>query len=151
MSATMDQHQRVLVIDDDDFVRRMLVAALRQKPLLVDEATDGREAIGLLSENRYAVVLLDLLMPNVDGFGVLDAIGEGADAPIVLVVTGAERRLLDRLDSKKIHGIVKKPFDPVEIADVVGACTEIRARSTFETMAFATAFAGAPLIALLKL
>ncbi|HET8773873.1 MAG TPA: response regulator [Thermoanaerobaculia bacterium] len=148
---TTDPHRRVLVIDDEASVRRMLGAALRQRSLVVDEAVDGSNAIALLSENRYAVVLLDLLMPNVDGFGVLDALADGAHPPIVLVVSGADRRVIDQLDSRKIHGIVRKPFDPVEIADVVAACTEIRGRSALGTMAYATALAGAPLIALLKL
>jgi DNA-binding response OmpR family regulator len=147
----MDQYRRVLVIDDEAPVRRMLAAALRQKSLVIDEATDGREAIALLAEHRYSIVLLDLMMPDVDGFAVLEAIADAANPPIVLVVTGAERPLLDRIDSRLIHGIVKKPFDPVEIADVVAACVEIRGRSAFETMAYATVIAGAPLIALLKL
>lgn len=104
----------------------MLVTALQQKPLAIDEASDGSEAITLLGQNRYSVVLLDLLMPNVSGFGVLESIEESAKAPIVLVLSGADRRVLDQLTSTKIHGIVKKPFDPTEIADVVNACAEIR-------------------------
>lgn len=139
------------MIDDEADVRRMLVTALRQKSLVIDEACDGREAIDLLREHRYSIVLLDLMMPNVDGFAVLDEIGNGAHPPIVLVVTGAERRVIDRVDSGKIHGIVKKPFDPLEIAEIVAACAEIRSRSALETMAYATVMAGAPLIALLKL
>jgi CheY-like chemotaxis protein len=147
----MDQHRRVLVIDDDPSVRHILGTALRQRSLVIDEAADGASALALLSEHRYSVVLLDLLMPNIDGFGVLEAMQDDPNPPIVLVVSGADRRVLDQLDSRKIHGIIKKPFDPVEIADVVGACAEIRGRSAFETMAYATVMAGAPLIALLKL
>lgn len=123
---TGKQHGRVLVIDDDDEVRRLLVTALRRKPLAIDEASDGSEAIALLGQNRYSVVLLDLLMPNVSGFGVLESIEESAKAPIVLVVSGADHRVLEQLTSTKVHGIVKKPFDPTEIADVVSACAEIR-------------------------
>ncbi|HEX2060363.1 MAG TPA: response regulator [Thermoanaerobaculia bacterium] len=149
---TRDQHRRVLVVDDDAMVRGILTAALRQRSLLIDTASDGGEAIDLLRENQYSVVLLDLLMPNVNGFGVLDVIDHSAPgAPIVLVVSGAPRSTLDELDSRKIHGIIKKPFDPHEIASVVSACVEIRGRSAFETMAIATVMTGAPLIALLKL
>ncbi len=148
----MDQpYRRVLVIDDEADVRRMLVAALRQKSLVIDEACDGHAAIALLGEHRYSMVLLDLMMPNVDGFAVLDAIGNGTNPPIVLVVTGAERSLIDRVDARKIHGIVRKPFDPLEIADIVAACAEIRGRGALETMAYATVIAGGPLIALLKM
>jgi CheY-like chemotaxis protein len=149
---THELHQRILVVDDDHEVRRILVTALRQKALVIDEAADGAQAIALLREHTYSVVVLDLLMPVTDGFHVLDAIDEhDANAPIVLVVTGAERPILDQLDSRKIHGVVRKPFDPQEIASVVAACSDIRGRSAFETMALATMMTGAPLIALLKL
>jgi DNA-binding response OmpR family regulator len=148
---TSGQQGRVLVVDDDHDVRRILVTALRQRSLTADEATNGREAIELLRENTYAVVLLDLLMPDVNGFGVLDALGDGDAAPVVLVVSGAERRVLDALDAHRIHGIVKKPFEPSEVAAIVAACVEIRGRSAFETMALATMMSSAPLIALLKL
>ena len=146
-----DQHRRVLVVDDDPEIRRILVTALRLRALEIDEAVDGRAALDLLRENRYAVVLLDIMMPGVDGFAVLESIAPDAPAPVVLVVSGAGKQVLDRVDSSKIHGIIKKPFDPLEIADVVASCAEIRGRSTFETMAYATILSSAPLIALLKL
>ncbi len=149
---TIEQNRRVLVVDDDRQVRQILVATLRQKSLTIDEAADGREAIDLLRQHTYNVVLLDILMPNVNGFGVLTAIDEGAvNAPIVLVVSGAERSLLKELDSKQIHGIVRKPFDPEEVANVVAACVDIRGNRAFETMALATVMTGAQLIALWKL
>ena len=149
--GTTDSYRRVLVIDDDPSVRHILGAALRRRALVVDEAPDGRDALALLAENRYAVVIVDLLMPDVDGFSVIDALHSGVNPPIVLVVSGAEGPVLNRVDPQKIHGVVKKPFDPVELAEIVGSCTEIRSRGAFETMAVATAVAGAPLIALLKL
>jgi DNA-binding response OmpR family regulator len=149
---TSEQHRRVLVVDDEPEVRRILATALRQRGLTIDEAADGSDAVALLRENVYSVVVLDLLMPGVNGFAVLDAIDEReGQVPIVLVVTGADRAMLDGLDSQKIHGIIKKPFEPHEVAAVVAACAEIRGRSAFETMALATMITGAPLIALLRL
>lgn len=146
-----DQHRRVLVVDDDPEIRRILVTALRLRALEIDEAVDGRSAIDLIRENRYAVVLLDIMMPGVDGFAVLESIDQDSQPPVVLVVSGAGKQVLDRVDTSKIHGIIKKPFDPLEIADVVASCAEIRGRSSFETMAYATVLSGASLIALLKL
>lgn len=126
----------------------MLVRALSLRSLTIDEASDGREAIDLLRQHTYSVVLLDILMPEVNGFGVLSAIdSDGLNAPVVLVVSGAERNVLDRLDSKRIHGIVRKPFDPYEVAAVVAACADIRGNRGFETMALATVVTGAQLIA----
>jgi CheY-like chemotaxis protein len=145
-----EQLRRVLVVDDDPEIRRILVTALRLRNLAIDEAADGHTAMELLRENRYAVVLLDIMMPGMDGFGVLDAIHREPNPPVVLVVSGAGKQVLDRVDTSKVHGIIRKPFDPIEIADVVSACAEIRGRSAFETMAYATILSGAPLIALLK-
>jgi hypothetical protein len=66
------------------------------------------------------------------------------------VLTGADRTIVERLDPQRIHGVVRKPFDPEELASVVVACAEIRGRSTFETMAIATVLAGSPFIAWLS-
>jgi DNA-binding response OmpR family regulator len=134
-----DTHKRVLVVDDDDDVRHLIASVLRQHALLVDEASDGRQALTLLGENSYAVVLLDLLMPVASGFDVLaqmDVAGSSVP-PVVLVVTGADRSVVDGLDSRRIHGIVKKPFDAEELASLVAACAEIRGRG-FGAMAIAT-------------
>jgi CheY-like chemotaxis protein len=148
----IEQQQRVLVIDDDRATRQMLIGALRRKSLIIDEAANGREALDLLRENAYSVVLLDILMPELNGFEVLDAIGtEMLSAPVVLVVSGVDRNVLDRLDSERIHGIVRKPFDPLEVAAVVAACAEIRGNRGFEAMAIATMVTGAQLMALWKL
>lgn len=144
----MSENRRILVVDDDPEIRRILVTALRMKALDVDEAIDGGSAINLLRENRYAVLLLDIMMPHVDGFAVLDAIAQDATPPVVLVVSGAGKHVLDRVDTSKIHGIVKKPFDPIELAEVVSACAELPPRNSFDAMAYATMLSGS-LIALL--
>ncbi|HEX6161238.1 MAG TPA: response regulator, partial [Thermoanaerobaculia bacterium] len=63
VSMNVDHHRRVLVVDDDADIRELLVATLRHRNLVVDVAAGGRQAISLLQENRYGVVLLDLMMP----------------------------------------------------------------------------------------
>ena len=125
-----DPQKRVLVVDDDATTRALLASVLERQSLIVDLAADGQEALDLLDENTYSVVLLDLLMPVVDGFTVLDRLSDGGKPlPVVLVVTAADRRALAQLDSRRIHGIVRKPFDSEELASLVVACAEIRAAS----------------------
>ena len=145
----MDQHKQVLIVDDDPEVRKIISTALAPHGLVVHVARDGQEALNCLRENTYAVVLLDLLMPRLDGFGVLDALqGEGMQSPpVVLVLTGADRGVVERLDPQRIHGIVRKPFDSQELASLIVACSEIRGRSAFGTMAIATLVSGAPFLA----
>jgi DNA-binding response OmpR family regulator len=146
-----ESHTRVLVVDDDADIRNILTTVLRRRGLTVDSATDGREAIDLVAANRYAVVLLDLMLPGVDGFAVLHNVRETSiESPVVLVVTGAPSEMTETLDSKTIHGIVRKPFDPDEVASIVAACAELKGRMPFETMAIATIVAGGPLVALLN-
>jgi CheY-like chemotaxis protein len=146
-----EQQKRVLVVDDDPVIRQLLVWTLERHSLTVDEAGDGAQALALIKEHQYAVIVLDLVMPLLDGFGVLKALDgpSMASPPVVLVITGADRRAIDHLDPQRIHGIVRKPFDPEELASVVVACAEIRGRNAFGTMAIATVIAGSPLLALL--
>ncbi len=144
------QQRRVLVVDDDATIRALLGSILRRRDLEVDEAADGQEALDLLRQNSYAVVLLDLLMPNVDGFGVLDELESAISTPVVLVITGADRSLIKQLDPQRIHGVVRKPFDSEDLADVVVACAEIRSRRPFEAMAISAMIAGGPLLAWLN-
>jgi CheY-like chemotaxis protein len=148
----VEQQKRVLVVDDDPVIRRLLVWTLERYSLTVDQASDGLEALALIKEHQYAVILLDLLMPMLDGFGVLKTLDgpSMASPPVVLVITGADRRAVDHLDPQRIHGVVRKPFDPEELASLVLACAEIRGRNAFGTMAIATVIAGSPLLALLN-
>src|SRR5438876_603739 len=127
---TNDTTRRILIADDDPEVRRILTTALRNRGLTIDHAEDGRQAEELLLQHSYAVVLLDLVMPHADGFEVLDEIARRDSAPpVVIVVTGAEPQIVSRLDADRIHGVIRKPFDPLEVAAVVAACVEIRSRS----------------------
>lgn len=138
--------KRVLVVDDDAQIRELLTSVLSRRDLIVDEAADGREALELLRQNSYAVILLDLLMPNTDGFGVLDELETAMSSPVVLVITGADRALVKQLDAQKIHGVLRKPFDPEDLANLVVACADIKSRSAFETMAISAMIAGGPLL-----
>jgi len=144
--------KRVLVVDDDAGVRDLLQSALSRSDLTVDTAASGAAAVDLLRRQQYAVVLLDLMMPDVNGFDILELIagGDVTSPPVVQVITGAERSALARLDPQRIHGIIRKPFDPEEIARLVVACAEIKSRNPFGPMAIATMLAGSPLLALLN-
>src|SRR5258708_35558857 len=122
----VDTHRRVLVVDDDPSCRGPLSTILRANDLTVDEAADGVEALQLIAVNQYAVILLDLMMPRLDGFGVIEALGRAeAGQPGVLVVTGADRAAPQQLDPRRIHGIVRQPFELPERARVVGARAQV--------------------------
>lgn len=79
---------RVLIVDDDAVVRRMYATALRTTCEVV-EVSDGRAALGLLANEPFALMVLDLHMPGLDGFDVLKAMagkpGPNADIPVIVV------------------------------------------------------------------
>jgi DNA-binding response OmpR family regulator len=140
---TSEHYRRVLVVDDDADIRGLLVTALRMKSLHVDAATGGQEAIDLLRQHSYGVVILDLFMPVIDGFAVLNMLEKESVQPVVLVVTGADQSTIGKLDARRIHGVVKKPFDVEELSSVVAACADVRGLRGLETMAIALPFLAA--------
>lgn len=146
VGMTMDPTKRVLIVDDDKDVRDILYTVLQSRGIQADCATNGREALDLIAQHSYVVVVLDLMMPEVDGFTVLETLKAAGTLPVVLVLTAADQTLTDRLDASLIHGLVRKPFEPAEIADIIAACADIRSRSLFETMALAAMIAGGPLV-----
>ena len=144
----------VLIVDDDPRIRELLSTALGHRGLAADTASDGREAIAALREKAYAVVLLDLMMPNVDGFQVIEWIRNNraalSAAPVLIVMSGAEPYDSELLNAQTVHGIVRKPFEVQELADLVLACSEVKLRGSIGTMALAAFVSGAPLLALLN-
>lgn len=147
-----ETNRRVLVVDDDNDVRNILASVLVKRGLTVDTAGDGRIALDLLTANAYSVVVLDLLMPNIDGFDVLQQL-QAAEmpfpAPVVLVLTGAEEAIVERLNPQRIHGLVRKPFEPDDLASLVVACVEVKSRRPFGAMAL-TMLSSAQLLAWLE-
>jgi len=83
--------QLVLVVDDDNMMRRLVRATLEQAGFTVEEAEDGREGVAAFERTRPDMVLLDVMMPNMDGFEACTALRsmEGGDLVPVLMMTGS--------------------------------------------------------------
>jgi CheY-like chemotaxis protein len=83
--------KRILVVDDDDHLRELLSTVLSQDGRAVDTARDGIEAVALLSQNRYDLILSDLVMPGLDGpalYRALRAVSHPTAIPRVIFMTG---------------------------------------------------------------
>lgn len=111
----------VLVIDEDGDARKRLTSELRARSLVTDEAENEKDAIDLLSRHAYGVVLL-ALMPEGAGLDVLDLVAPSEVSPLVLVLADRPPQRRARLGAMRVHGIVRKPFDPVEVAELVAEC-----------------------------
>jgi DNA-binding NtrC family response regulator len=79
---------RVLVVDDEEPLRRLLKKELSRKGFSVEVAPDGRQALDLLKNSVYDVILLDIMMPGVNGISVMRKLKEDSSAPAIIVLTG---------------------------------------------------------------
>jgi len=78
----------VLVVDDEEPFRRLLKRELGRKGFAVEVAADGREALGLLRDRVFDVILLDVVMPGLDGLSLMKKLREDSAAPAIIVLTG---------------------------------------------------------------
>jgi CheY-like chemotaxis protein len=116
------QERRVLVVDDEPAIRALVAKIVERAGLPVDCARDGAEAIEMIEARQYAVVVLDLMMPNVDGYELVRHIRErGGAHPAIIVVSAGESAALRRLDGSMVHSIVRKPFDIDVLGDLITA------------------------------
>ncbi|MEK3936148.1 response regulator transcription factor [Sporosarcina sp. FSL W7-1349] len=105
----------VLVADDDQDIRDGIEIYLKNEGYLVLKAADGKEALELLASQEVHLLILDIMMPNMDGITATFKIREARNIPIIMLSAKAE-------DSDKIHGLsvgaddyVTKPFHPMEL------------------------------------
>ncbi len=107
----MANHPTVLIVDDDASIRRMLVEVLQLEGIPTETATNGREAIDILARGGSRVVLLDLMMPVLDGWGVMRELEQDptqrAKHKIILVSAVEKLEAARDLDS---DGTLSKPF-----------------------------------------
>lgn len=113
---------RVLVVDDEPAIRALVAKIVERAGYPVDTARDGAEAIERLAAERYAVMVLDLMMPNVDGYALIDHMKErGGRRPAIIVISASDSASLRRLDGSVVHSILRKPFDIDVLGDLIAA------------------------------
>jgi CheY-like chemotaxis protein len=129
----------VLVVEDDDTIRRLLIEYLREHASLhVQGARDGVEALHRLSSEPFKVVVLDLMMPHMSGVDLLDSLEAIArdpsfrwpfERPAVLVITSTPAETLeDSAISRRfpalVRRVLRKPFDIAQLAGMVAKLAE---------------------------
>lgn len=103
-------HQ-ALVVEDDPAIRRLVGKLLARNGIEHDTAANGREAIEKLRQNRYSVVVLDLMVPETNGFQIIEIIKrEGLKVPVA-VVSAVSQQALTNLDLDIVKLVIGKPFD----------------------------------------
>lgn len=111
----------VLIVDDEELIREVIKEYLTLEDFSVDEASDGKEAISKVENSNYDLVIMDIMMPNMDGYQAIKKIKEIKDIPcIMLSARGEEYDKLIGFDIG-IDDYVTKPFSPKELVARVKA------------------------------
>ena len=119
-----NEKPRILIADDDQAIRQLVCTIIRREGLEVDCAADGFEAIEMLRDHEYSVLLVDLMMPRVDGFGVLEYLRTHPPAfkPVVLVISAYADQRFKQVDPTIATGIIRKPFEVADLGALVRLC-----------------------------
>ncbi|OEF99425.1 DNA-binding response regulator [Vulcanibacillus modesticaldus] len=105
----------MLLVDDEEQMRQLLSLYLSQYSYIIDEAADGLEAIEKIQKNEYDLVILDVMMPVMDGWQALKKIREISDVPVIMLTAkGSTEDKVTGLSTGADDYLVK-PFDEVEL------------------------------------
>jgi two-component system chemotaxis response regulator CheY len=121
---------KVLTVDDSRTMRDMLRLALAGGDFAVTQAVDGEHGLEVLSESGADVIITDINMPKLDGFGFIERVREDADyraTPILVLTTESDPEKRARAREAGATGWIVKPFDDVAIVSVVRRVTGARA------------------------
>ncbi|HEX9457969.1 MAG TPA: response regulator [Thermoanaerobaculia bacterium] len=115
----MGSEPRVLVCEDDQSIRELLVQLLGRRGFVVDTARTGEEALHCIASETYQAILLDMKLPNPDGFEIVERLRH--ERPDVLartiIVTASPRAMKD--PPPGTGGFLAKPFDLMELAETI--------------------------------
>ena len=115
---------KILVVDDEYLIRNVIKEYCQSEGYKVDEASNGEEAIDKVYENEYDLIIMDIMMPDMDGYEASKEIKEIKDIPIIMLSARTEEE--DKLNGFNIgiDDYVTKPFSPKELMARIKAVTK---------------------------
>lgn len=119
---------RALVVEDDAAIRRLVEKLLRRESFDIDLAPDGLIAVEKLKANKYDVIVLDLMIPEINGFQIIEFMKRESITTPVAVVSAVSQQALTSLDLDVVKVVISKPFDVDEFARAIkGLITQTNA------------------------
>ncbi|HZU62573.1 MAG TPA: response regulator [Novosphingobium sp.] len=118
----MNKNTRILTVDDSASMRALLNHALTSQGFDVAQAEDGEVALEWLALNEVDVVITDINMPRLDGFGLIERLRQGnrhRDRPILVLTTESSEEKKTRARQAGATGWIVKPFDPEKLVAAV--------------------------------
>lgn len=128
--------QKLLIVDDDLHLRKLVLTYADVSGYRCDEATSGAEALEKMSAAAYDLILLDVMMPGIDGFEVLGKIRERSEVPVIMMTARNEE--YDKLLGFHlgVDDYIAKPFSPKELMARVGAVLKRAGRKAGDALEF---------------
>lgn len=124
----MPWRNRVLVVDDEPAIRALVAKIVQRAGLQVETARDGGEAIEQIDTGVYSVLVIDLMMPVIDGYGVIEHVRKrGGRKPAIIVITAGDSSSIRQLDGSMVHSVIRKPFDIDVLGDLIVAAAQTMA------------------------
>lgn len=127
----MEQEARILIVDDEERIRRLIKMYLEKESYLVEEAEDGEQALEKALENDFDVILLDLMLPGKDGIEVCKELREKKSTPVIMLTAKGE-------EANRVQGFevgtddyIVKPFSPREVVLRVKALLRRASKTSF--------------------
>lgn len=111
----------VLLIEDDALTANAAMALLDHMGYAVEHVRNGADALAMLATSNYDAIMLDLVMPKIDGFAVLEKVHSTKPAMLqkVIITTGMPEKYIETLDRKAIGGFIRKPLDIAELEEML--------------------------------
>ncbi|GAE24637.1 two-component system response regulator QseB [Halalkalibacter wakoensis JCM 9140] len=106
---------RILVVDDDSHIRKLIRLYLENSQFSVIEASDGKEALDVLSHQQVDLAIVDVMMPEIDGIELTEDIRSFLNIPILMVTAKGESHDKVKGFNAGTDDYLVKPFDPVEL------------------------------------
>lgn len=114
-----DRQYSALIVEDDPAIRRLVEKLLTRRHMAIDTAHDGREAVNKLLRGTYSVLILDLMVPEVNGFELIEFLKRENMKIPVAVVSAVSQQALTKLDLDVVKLVISKPFDVDEFTKAV--------------------------------
>ncbi|MGE5701476.1 MAG: response regulator transcription factor [Clostridia bacterium] len=111
----MEKSNKILVVDDEERIRRLLKMYLERENFQIDEAERGEQALEMALTSDYDIILLDLMLPGMDGVEVCQRIREHKATPIVMLTAKGEETNRVQGFEAGVDDYVVKPFSPREV------------------------------------
>lgn len=123
-----------LIVEDDPAARRLLASLVESLDFDADVAADGEEALRLIGQREYDVILLDIVLPKVSGIEVMEALQHSKPRTLsrIIVVTGLDLREIRTLFAA-VHETLSKPVLPARLRAAVRSCVAPRPSGSLPT------------------